>query len=122
MDLHHRNANFLVLPDYFSPTGVDMCIDEMTRQYLTRTINIRKRYPPVTGRMGPENMLGYRAPCVCSDLRREDTCVGTNVATGASVGLDVAPVITSTCLYNSGGYHFCLQTVPILTGFLAESE
>ena len=69
MDLYHRSGFLMVLPDYFSRTGTNLCFDELTWLYLDRTINLCKNYPPVTRTMQPQNMPGYRAPRIRSDLQ-----------------------------------------------------
>ena len=35
---------------------------------------------------------------------------------------EISPLLTSILYDNSGGHHFCLQTVPILTGYLTSEE
>ena len=61
MDLHHRNCKYLLSPDYLSHLGADICFDEISRLYLSKTIDLRKLYSPVAGAMKPENVQGYRA-------------------------------------------------------------
>ena len=68
MDLHHRSARFLFSPDYLSRLGADLCFDEMSRLYLSKTSEIRRMYAPVSGAMRPENMPGYRQPTIRTDL------------------------------------------------------
>ena len=108
--------------DYFSCLGVDLCFDEMTLLYLNKTINICKLYLPMSGAMLPENMSGYCAPCVRSELTTEVTTISANLALGDPVEQFITLLLTSVMIYGSGGHEFCLQTVPIITGFLTESE
>ena len=67
-------------------------------------------------------MPGYRAPCVHSELTTETTTISTCLALGETVDQFIAPFLTSVMINGSGGHKFCLQTVPILTGFLTEAE
>ena len=94
----------------------------MARLYLNKTINTRKLYPPTSGDMQPENMPGYHAPCVLSEFTTEATTISTNLKLGESVDQIIAPLLTSVMINVSGGHKFCLQTVPILTGFLSETK
>ena len=119
MDLYHRNAKFLVTADYLSRLGADLCFDEMTRQYLNKTTNLRKLYPPVTGPMRPENMPNYRAPRVRSKMSAKDPVLAEPAA---AVDTAIAPLLAAIDLNGSGGHEFCLQVVPILTGYLSEEE
>ena len=52
--------------------------------------------------MRPENMPGYRALCVRSDLLPNDP--------------DIAPLLTANTVDRSNGQELCLETVPILAG------
>ena len=108
MDLYHRVARFLATPDYFSRLGADLYFDEMSREYLSKTIELRKLYPPVSGMMRPENMPGYRAPRIKTHLPQQDNAAAT--------------LLSSIMLDDSGGHQFCLQTVPLLTGYLNAEE
>ena len=64
-------------------------------------------YPPVTGRMKPRNTSNYIAPRIKSKLGA-DPVIGSLVA--------------QITLHGSGGHEFCLQVVPIRTGFLSEED
>ena len=75
IDLYHRRSSYLVSPDYFSCLRLDICFNEMTRLYLNNTINIHKLYPPTSEAMQPENMTGYCAPRVRSELTTEATTI-----------------------------------------------
>ena len=72
--------------------------------------------------MRPENMPGYCAPRVRSELTTETTTISTCLALGETVDQFIAPFLTSVMINGSGGHKFCLQMVPILTGFLTEAE
>ena len=122
IDLYHRGASYLVSPDYLSRLGLDICFDEMTRLYLNKTINLRKLYPPTSGAMQPENMTGYCAPRVRSELTTEATTISANLALSEPVDQFIAPLLTSVMIDGSGGHELCLQTVPIIDGFLTEAE
>ena len=122
MDLYHRGATYMVSPDYFSRIGVDIFFDKMTRLYLNKTINIRKLYPPMSGSMRPENTPRPPAPRMHSKLTTETTTISANLELGEPVNQFIAPLFTSVMINESGGHKFCLQTVPIITGFLTEKE
>ena len=125
MDLYHRSGFLMVSPDYMSRVGADLCFDELSRNYLNRTVNLRKNYPAASGTMLPENMPGYRAPRVRSVLPPDTTTVATTLVSLSDdnyVDPAFAPILTSIYSGNSGGHHFCLQTVPILTGYLTAEE
>ena len=107
MDLHHRNGKFLFHPDYLSRLGADLHFCELTRLYLNKTVNLRQLYPPVSGRMMPQNMPNYRAPRIKSAL-------GADPAIGS--------LMAQISLGNSGGHELCLQVVPVRTGFLSQEE
>ena len=62
MDLYHRPGDLMIVPDYFSRCGANLCFDELARNYLNRTVNFRQLYPAASGTMLPKNMPGYRAP------------------------------------------------------------
>ncbi len=64
MDLYHRNADFLVHPDYWSYLGADLCFDELTHAYMKFAGELRREHPSVTDTMLPENMPGYRQPVI----------------------------------------------------------
>ena len=110
MDLHHRNGKFLFSADYLSRLGADLCFDEMSRLYLSKTIDLRKLHAPVSGAMRPDNMPGYRAPRIRSGPTQ-------NV-----VDSSISSLLATISLGNSGGHEFCLQVVPILTGFVNSSN
>ena len=117
MDLHHRNADWLVSPDYFSRLGVDMRFDPLTREYVEKASEFRRLYAPVTGPMRPETMPGYREPKICSKLKSTDDAL-SNYAQD----ITVAPIMASILHGRSGGHESCLQVVPILTGHLTLEE
>ena len=121
MDLYHRRNEFLISPDYFSRLGLDLCFNELTRLYFSKTEELEKRYPPVTGAMKPENMPGFRPPRIRSDLSRGGS---HQVAPGATAVADtcIVPIMTSILMDRSGGHELCLQVVPILTGYWTPSE
>ena len=58
MDLYHRTVNSMITPDYLSHFGSSLCFNELTQEYLNKTVNFQKLYPPATGTMLPENMPG----------------------------------------------------------------
>ena len=122
MDLYHRPGTMMVAPDYFSRCGANLCFDELARNYLNRTVNFCQLYPAASGTMLPENMPGYRAPRIRTPIP-PDTAADVEVyAAVAYVDLSFAPILTSIYMEYSGGHHFCLQTVPILTGYLTDDE
>ena len=94
----------------------------MTWLYLNKTINTRKLYWLTYGAIWPENMPGYRAPCVLSELTNEATTISANLKLGESVDQFIAPLLRSVMIYGSGGHELFLQTVPILAGFFTEAE
>ena len=94
----------------------------MTRLYLNKTINIRKLYPPTSGAMQPENIPGYCAPCVRSELTTEAITISANLALSEPFDQFIAPLLTSVMIDVSGGQKFFLQTVPIIDGFFTKAE
>ena len=122
MDLHHRVAKFLLSPDYFSRLGADLHFDEMSRLYLSKTVEIRRLYPPISGTMRAENMSGYRAPRIRSDLAADASAAPGTTGAAALAGPAIAPILTSINLGRSGGHEYCLETVPIVTGYLSAKE
>ena len=101
MDLYHRAGDLMITPDYMSRVGADLCFDELTRNYLNRTVNLRKNYPPATGTMLPENMPGYRAPRVRSILPTEAhlaTTLFSSVTDVPYVDPAIAPILSSITL------------------------
>ncbi len=118
MNLYHRPGTEMV-PNYWSRLGVDLCFDEMARNYLNLTTNLRKLYPPVTGTMLPENIPGYRRPTIRSSLPPP-----TKVARCSDTDVDpsISPLLTAFAIDASGGHHYCLQTVPILTGLISPAD
>ena len=72
--------------------------------------------------MQPENMPGYRAPRVCTDLPPHDPAVPLTSDASGSVNPAIAPLLTPIMMDGSGVHEFCLQTVPILTGHLSTEE
>ena len=107
IDLYHRNGKFLFHPDYLSRLGADLHFCELSRLYLNKTVNLRQLYPPVSGRMEPKNMPNYRAPRIKFKLGADQV---------------IGSLVTQITLGGSGGHEFCLQVVPIRTGFLSEEE
>ena len=92
------------------------------RLYINKTINLCKIYLPTYGAMRSENMPGYHAPRVRSELTTEVTTISANLASGEPVDQIISPLLTSVMINVFGGHKFFLQTVPILTGFLFEAE
>ena len=122
MDLHHRSARFLFSPDYLSRLGADLCFDEMSRLYLSKTSEIRRMHAPVSGAMRPENMPGYRQPTIRTDLPVDKPVSPVTTAASCWVDPAIAPLLTSITVGRSNGHEFCLQTVPVLTGHLSLAE
>ena len=122
MDLHHRVAKFLFSPDYFSCLGADLYFDKMIRLYLSKTVHLRNIYLPVSGIMQPENIPGYRASRVHTDLPPHAPAVPLTPYAPGSVNPAIAPLLTSIMMDGSGGHGFFLQTVPILMGYLSTEE
>ena len=118
MDLYHRNAEWLISPDYFSRLGVDMEFDPLSRVYVEQAAEFCRLYAPVSGPMRPENMPGYREPKICSKLKSKRPVTSVQIAQDVTI----APLLTSIMHDRSGGHESCLQIVPILTGHLTEEE
>ena len=57
-----------------------------------------------------------------SKLTTDATTISAYLVLGEPVDQFIAPFLTSFMINGSGGHKFCLQTVPILTGFLTEAE
>ena len=121
LDLYHRPATFLVPADYCSRLGVDMNFDELSRVYLAKTTEIRCRYLPISGTMQPENIPGFRAPHVCTVLPQNKLVTAASISTERG-NFAIAPLLTAINFGGSGGHEFCLQVVPILTGYLTNKE
>ena len=119
MDLHHRAARFLLSPDYVSRLGADLEFDEMSRLYLSKTVEICKLYPPISGTMRPENMPGYRASRIHSDLAADASTTPANTGAASLVDATIAPILTSILFGRSGGHEYCLETLQIVTGHLS---
>ena len=66
-------------------------------------------------------MPGYRSPRVSSELTNNTTTISAILALGDPVDQFIYPLLTYVMINGSGGHKFCLQTVPILTGFLTEA-
>ena len=81
----------------------------------------QQEHQPPSGTMLPENMPGFCAPCICSRLPVEPLPVCA-LALPTVQDLAVTPMLTSIYLENSGGHHYCLQIVPVPTGFLQDKE
>ena len=94
----HRPGTEIITPDYLSRFGVSLCFDELSQNYLNRTINFCRLYPPASGTMLPENMPGYRAPCVHSIMPPEPTpTTALYIAPAATPYVDptFAPILSS---------------------------
>ena len=76
----------------------------------------------MSGTMQPDNMPGYRATRVRSELATETTTISANLELDEPVDQFIALLLTSVMINGSRGHGPCLQTVPILTGLLTESE
>ena len=125
MGLYHRAGTSMVTPDYVSCCGANLCFNELTREYVNKTVNFCKLYPPATGTMLLENMPGYGAPRVRSSMPPEPSPpAALHFAPTATTYVDpaFASILSSVYTENSVGHHFCLQTVPILTGYLTPEE
>ncbi len=74
--------------------------------------------------MRPENMPGFRQPKIRSKLPSVAGDIPAKMARLNTADADPAihPIMTSIKLGNSGGHHFCLQTVPILTGIVPKEN
>ena len=96
MDLHHRKAEFLTVPDYFSRLGADMIFDPLTRVYLDKTAEFCRLYAPISGPMRPENMPGYRRPRFRSGTQAK------NPVLNANVDESFAPILASIAIGMSG--------------------
>ena len=103
-----QSGKCFVLPRLFFRLGADLHFDERSRLYLSKTVELRKLYPPVSGTIRPENMPGYRDPCVCTNLATDNPAAP--VTTGAENFVDpvIAPLLTSILLGRSGGHEYCL--------------
>ena len=125
MDLYHRNADFLVQPDYWSRVGADLCFDELTRAYMKFAGELRREHPPVEGTMLPENMPGYRQPVIRTPLpdRPNEPVTPVNLSrlSTTSDDLSISRILTSMYLENSGGHALCLQTIPITVGHISSN-
>ena len=106
MDLYHQIARFFFSPDYFSRLGVDLHFDEMSRLYMSKTVELRNLYPPVSGVMRPENMPGYRTPRVRTDLPQNNPTRSVTSDAPGSVDPAIAPLLTSIMIDKSGGHRF----------------
>ena len=115
MDLHHRAAKFWLSPEYFSHLGEDLHFDEMSRLYLNKTVKICRLYPLISGTMGPENMPGYRALRIRSDLAADESAAPGTTRAAAFVDPVITTILTSIMLGRLGGNKHCLETVPIVT-------
>ena len=67
-------------------------------------------------------MPGYCAPSVRSEFTTDTTTISANLALGKPVDQFIAPLIMYVMINGSGVHKLCLQTVPILNGFLTEAE
>ena len=87
----------------------------MFRLYLSKTVNICRLYLPISGLMHLENMPGYRAPHIYSDLATNASAApGTTGATSLT-DLVIAQILTSIMLNRLGGHKYIMETVPIVT-------
>ena len=119
LDLYHRPADRLITPDYLSRFGASLCYDELSRTYLNKTVNFRENYPAASGTLLPENMPGYRAPRIRSSLPAQSALFPVSTA---FIDPALAPILTAINCNASGGHHFCLQTIPILTGHISDND
>ena len=120
MDLYHRAGTSMITPDYWSRLEADMCFDELTRTYLNKTVGFKEHYSPVSGTMLAENMPGYREPRIRSNLPADDADGPTHSTN--YVDTCVAPILSAIYTDDSNGHGLCLQTVPILRGFVTADE
>ena len=67
-------------------------------------------------------MPGYSDPRVRFELTTDTTTISANLELGDPADQFIAPFLTSVMINGSGSHKLCLQTVPILTGFLTEAE
>ena len=67
-------------------------------------------------------MPDYRDPRVHSELTTEAATISANLYLGETVDQFIATLLTSIMINGSVGHKLCLQTLPILTGFLTEAE
>ena len=99
----------------------DLCFVTLSMDYMKMTGTFRQEHQPPSGSMLPENMPGFCAPRVRSRLPYEPSPVCT-LALPAVQDLAVTPILASMYIENSGGHHYCLQTVPVLTDCLQDEE
>lgn len=121
-DIVHRNAEHLGDADYLSRLGADLDYDPLVRTYLNFTTRLRELYPPVDGPVRPENMPGFRGPRIAS---QPSPAAPVNVATISHLANSVqdphiVPILHSIVLNESGGHAHCLETVPVVFGFLTQ--
>ena len=95
IDLYHLIARFLFSPDIVSRLRIELHFDEMLRQYMSKTVELQNLYPPVSGVMRPENMPGYRAPRVHSNLPQDNPTGPVTSDAPSSVDPAIAPLLTS---------------------------
>ena len=69
-----------------------------------------------------ENMPGYCAARVRSELTTEATNISANLALGEPFQQFISPLLTSVTIDGSGSHELCLQTVHIITCLLTEAE
>ncbi len=122
MDLYYW-PDMEMVPDYWYSLGIDLCFDEMSCAYLNYTTNLRNLYPPITGTMIPENIHGYYRPTIRSCLVNQTvSLIKLACLYNTDVDLAVSPLLTVITLDTSGVHHFCIQTVPILTGLISPAD
>ena len=124
MDIYHQPADLMVQPDYLSRLHANLCYDELTRTYLNFKSNLRRTFSPTTGPMVAENIPGYRTPRIWTTLPVKAATVPATTAavTNKSFDAHIAPILLAIHLRHSGGHHFCLQTIPILSGSMNMSD
>ena len=71
--------------------------------------------------MQPENMPGFRALHVCTVLPQNEPITTASIFTECG-NFAIAPLLTAINFGGSGSHEFCLQVVPILTGYLTDKE
>ena len=115
----------MITRDYLLRYGASLFFDKLTQEYPNKTVIFCKLYRPASGTILPEDMHRYRTPHVRSSMPPEPSWAAVlHFAPTVTPYVDpaLAPILSSVYTENSGGHHFCLQTVPILTGYLTPEE
>ena len=68
----------------------------MPRLHLNKTVESRNLYPLVSGTMRPDNMPGYRAPHICTNLPTDNAAEPVTVEAADSMD----PIIVSLLTYS----------------------